>query len=182
MNATTTLYISDKGNISTMPKSEAYALHLSDEDCAAALTKHLSEAALAVFVSDALKLAKPLARLQKTDKRIAQAVQALCKEHAETQEPAKVAAKKAATKKAPKSTTAPAKKPEKEHKVGAKRMIYDLLKAGKKHTLEQFAKITGSSESNCRTAITDLKNPKYAVNKDPLKVAHNKQGVYALMK
>jgi hypothetical protein len=88
----------------------------------------------------------------------------------------KGAAKKAAAPaKAPaKKAAAPARGP------GVKQRLHDAHKAGQKGTLEQWCKRLDANESSVRTAMTDLKNPKYAIDGKALKIEKDDNGVYAL--
>lgn len=144
----------------------------------------LGERSLAVFVSSVLKLEKPLTRVKKENKLIRDALVALTKQKSPLIAAAKTMTEK---KKTPRTTTAPAKTSGKKggdapRTPGAKRQIHDLLVSGGKGTLAEIAAKVGATETTSRTALTDLKNPKYAIDGKPLKIVKNEKGVYSLAK
>lgn len=64
-----------------------------------------------------------------------------------------------------------------------KRIVYDYLAAGKRGTIEELMALcpAGITLSSVRTALSDIKNPKYAPDGKALKVVVN-DGVYSIEK
>ena len=74
-------------------------------------------------------------------------------------------AKRKASATTTRTTTTPAKTTKTTPaKIRAKRFVHTHLSAGDKATVEQLVKLSGSTEGSIRTALTDLKNPKYAID------------------
>lgn len=183
------IHINKKGEVVAEATDATQTCLLSDtiDENVALLAAFLGERGCAAFVTSALKLPKPLARVKADDSRLVEAFNVITKETGGIVAAAKkVKAKstngasaateaKGATKSTRKASDAP-------KKVGVKRLLHDFLAAGKKGTLEEFAERFSATVANVRTAITDLKNPKYAIDKKPLKIVKSDKGVYSVAK
>lgn len=88
--------------------------------------------------------------------------------------------KKSTTKKSPakKAATKTARAP-RQGGGGVKARLQEFFKKGKKGSVEAIAKQLGATESNVRTAISDLRSKNYCVDK-PLNIVKNDNGVYSL--
>ena len=141
----------------------------------------LSQRALAVFVTDALKLPKPLNRVKKGDQRVEAAIKAALDTApaavTKKPEPRLVQPSKPKTKAAGKADG------EVKKTRSVKARIAEMFSKPKfTATLEELVKELGSIESTITTAISDCKNPKYAPGGVALNIKKNEEGAYHIPK
>jgi hypothetical protein len=164
----TTLIVSKTGDLVAQLSDGGVVINpqQSAKENAATLGAKLGERSLARFVTVALKLAKPLARVKAQDARIENAVATLL---AATKTPSTTNAK--ATRAAATSATKPAAaKKASTRKPGVKHAVHAILSEGKRVTLAQLVKMTGGTDVSIKTALSDLKNPKYGIGGKALNV------------
>lgn len=173
------VYVSPKGDV-TPEKTEGAVL--LDATTTPEALKHLSERALAHFVSVALKLKKELHRIKHDDKRVADALHAAtpARDDTTTAHEAAVAASKKASGATTTVTGGDGAKRAPDRRLGVKRVLWDHFKGGGKGTLKELCKLTGGTEVSVRTALSDIRNPKYAPEGKALKVERDDNDVYSL--
>jgi hypothetical protein len=182
------IHISKKGEVVAEATDATQTLLLSDtiDENVAALAAFLGERGCAAFVTLALKLPKPLARVKADDPRLVESFNVVTKETGGIVAAAKKVKSKNTDGASAKATDAKGEKKSAKKssdapkKVGVKRLLHDFLSSGKKGTLEELATKFSATVANVRTAMTDLKNPKYAIDKKPLKIVKNDKGVYSV--
>ena len=65
---------------------------------------------------------------------------------------------------------------------GAKAGTHELLSSGHPFSMDELVKATGSSKASVMTALSDLKNPKYAGSKGALNIVKRADGSYHVQK
>jgi hypothetical protein len=65
-------------------------------------------------------------------------------------------------------------------RVGVKRQLFAMFKAGKSGTIAQLMRATKGSEVSVRTALYDLRSDKYGVGGRALPLQYDERGVWAL--
>jgi hypothetical protein len=151
--------------------------------------RETSERAIAAFVSRALSVS--VSRIKKDDTRIDDAVRATLHERAlivaaldavtlKSDDTQSTSTSTSARKSTSKSTSTKTSKSANGGSV--KQRIHDYLCSHKRATLDAFVKMFDASVSNVRTALSDLKNPKYAIGGKAIAIEKNEQGEYMLAK
>ena len=65
-------------------------------------------------------------------------------------------------------------------RVGVKRQLFAMFKAGKSGTVAQLMRATKGSEVSVRTALYDLRSEGYCVDRPMLSLQYDERGVWAL--
>lgn len=76
----------------------------------------------------------------------------------------------------------PSEKPTKAISSGAKAATHELLSSGHPFSVDELVKATGASKASVMTALSDLKNPKYAGKLGALTIVKDKDGNYKVEK